>query len=428
MEIKVEALDNSLPPKCFVSVRAANVQKQAPYDPKTSYRFSEARRSGKVDIYQRIGTCDFNFSGDDQETRVCRALDAHKSDTGMRLKVSMARTAAVPEKAGARQVKADSAAKSAKYLSERGVEEMLTCAMRALLKCMPDDAPAFLCDFIETRYGKRKSSAPTDGGNSPDAKRGAGSLPAPKVNAEYYRGHILKGCGEDYFSMLHSGSGWADLRGAGKPQAPIGGSGWTDQKPLDSGSKPMDALKLAVPTGSVEYYRQNVLKGCGGKAFADFHSQSGWEDRRKGAAGAQPAVSSGAGFKVKPSVGTWMSARSRLPLPLSALGASTPASAPLVASAGTATSAALATTATTASAPAPLAAAEASRRGSWSLELGAQAMASSMRSSREEAASQLKGSAPRKDKIFQVKPSVGTWITSRRCRLPKAVADQDEGA
>jgi len=175
MEIKVEGLDNSLPSKCYIGIRAGGVQKQALYDAKTAYRFPEVKRNSKIDIFRRIGTCDLAWSCDGHESRVCTALDPNKTDTGMRMRVSMTRLSAAPKsskvavqsgaaaaaaaaaaKGPANNAKAEAAAKSAKYISEHGVEDILTAAMRALLKQLPDDAPSFLCDFIATNYGSGK--------------------------------------------------------------------------------------------------------------------------------------------------------------------------------------------------------------------------------------------------------------------------------
>merc|ERR1719454_1248891 len=64
-----------------------------------------------------------------------------------------------PRNATSSNAKADIAAKSAKYLSERGVEDMLTAAMRSLLKNLPDDAPGYLCQFISSNYGGNSKAA-----------------------------------------------------------------------------------------------------------------------------------------------------------------------------------------------------------------------------------------------------------------------------
>jgi len=194
MEIKVESLNNSLPPKCYVGIRSGGVQKQALYDPHTKYRFSDVKRFSRVDIFARVGTCDIAWSCDDNETRTCCALDANKKETDMKMKVSMTRLALCPKtlsasapgpaktnslsgNAQANNVKGDSAAKSAKYISDHRVEDILTNAMRALLKDLPDDAPAFLCDFISKNYGSGKSKP--DNRAKADRKPSNASITSP---------------------------------------------------------------------------------------------------------------------------------------------------------------------------------------------------------------------------------------------------------
>jgi hypothetical protein len=181
-----------------------SVQKQAPYDPKTLYRFPDVKRCGKVDIFQRIGTCDISWSCDDQETRVCEPVGANRGDSGMKLKVTMTRLGAAAlksseaaDKTAAKSAKAEHTAKSAKYISERGVENMLTAAMRALLKQMPADAPEFLCNFIDSNYGSGKRQK---------AQKSARES-AEVGSAEYYRQNVLP-CSQDYFGQLHRRSQW----------------------------------------------------------------------------------------------------------------------------------------------------------------------------------------------------------------------------
>lgn len=196
MEVKLEGLDGTLPSKCFIGVRIGNVQKQAPYDPNTLYRFSEVKRFGKIDIYQRVGMCDLSWGCDDQETHTCNAF-GDAGDTGIRLQVSMNRlkgnmvkSGDVLEVATAKSAKQAAAAKSTQYIQEQHIEVMLTAAMKSLLKTMPDDPAEFLCDFISKKY--RKGS----------------STPQPRLLTEgkfepYYRNHVLPSCGEAYFAAFH---------------------------------------------------------------------------------------------------------------------------------------------------------------------------------------------------------------------------------
>jgi len=90
MEVKVKEVDGSLPQGSYISVRVGDVQKQTQYNPEKLYRFPEARRYGKVDVYQRVGTCDISWSADEPETKLCKAMGV-SGDTGIRLQVCMTR-------------------------------------------------------------------------------------------------------------------------------------------------------------------------------------------------------------------------------------------------------------------------------------------------------------------------------------------------
>eukprot|EP00927_Polykrikos_kofoidii_P002854 TRINITY_DN11141_c0_g1_i1.p1 TRINITY_DN11141_c0_g1~~TRINITY_DN11141_c0_g1_i1.p1 ORF type:complete len:330 (-),score=56.53 TRINITY_DN11141_c0_g1_i1:88-1077(-) len=163
MEVNVEAMDNSLPAGTFIAVRVGDVQKQTQYDPLKTYRFPEARRFGKVDVYQRVGTCDLTWGAEEPETRTCKAIGP-TGDTGIRLKVAMSRPpkgAVVkeqPQEASTKVPKKEASASAKRYLQENDVEGILTGAMRALLKTMPMDAPTFLCDYIRRQYGRTEPS------------------------------------------------------------------------------------------------------------------------------------------------------------------------------------------------------------------------------------------------------------------------------
>jgi len=162
MDVRVEAVDGRLPEDCHISVRVGDVQKQTQYDAKKLYRFPEARRFGKVDIYQRIGTCDLAWGADQPEMRTCKAIGS-QGDTGIKLKLSVARSGGTMQKGtdaiDPTAVKAAKAAqisgKAKVYLQDNDVEGILTGAMRALLKSMPNDAPTFLCNYITHHYNAR---------------------------------------------------------------------------------------------------------------------------------------------------------------------------------------------------------------------------------------------------------------------------------
>jgi len=201
MEVQVE-VDNAaaiLPEGSYVAVRMGDFQKQKQYDSKNVYRFNDAKRFGRIDIYQRTGTCDFVWGAESPEMRTCKVVSSG-GDTGIRLRVATRMAGAlaggrpsatniqlppiekssvslaqkVPKEGkGAKAKEASAVAK--KYLLENDVEGILTSSMRALLKEMPEDAPAFLCKFIQDYYGRKKMEGSVD---LPSTKEVANKTPS----------------------------------------------------------------------------------------------------------------------------------------------------------------------------------------------------------------------------------------------------------
>eukprot|EP00929_Paragymnodinium_shiwhaense_P041047 TRINITY_DN21351_c0_g1_i1.p1 TRINITY_DN21351_c0_g1~~TRINITY_DN21351_c0_g1_i1.p1 ORF type:complete len:346 (-),score=90.97 TRINITY_DN21351_c0_g1_i1:132-1169(-) len=214
MEVRVESVDNTLPDGCYIAVRVGDVQKQTLYDAKKMYRFPEARRFGKVDVFQRIASCDLAWNADQPETRVCKAARVEGGgDSGIRLQVSLSRPAAaqkigkIEESSAQKDPKAASAKK---YLMENDVEGILTGAMRALLKAQPADAPAFLCDYIQRQYGKQPpkevpKAAPKEAPKEAAASKVA--TPFPLLKSLGVRGYCqayVREADTNYFAALHA--------------------------------------------------------------------------------------------------------------------------------------------------------------------------------------------------------------------------------
>lgn len=169
----METEDSSLPDGSYIAVRIGDIQKQTIYDPKKVYCFPEARRFGKIDVYRRVGTCDLIWGTEEPEARSYKVIGS-EGDTGTRLKVCISRPAvtgaakfrtaqAVPPTAQAKDAgKGKEASPAAKrYLKENDVEAILTGALRALLKTMPEDAPSFLCNYITNYYAAKPSADAT---------------------------------------------------------------------------------------------------------------------------------------------------------------------------------------------------------------------------------------------------------------------------
>lgn len=173
MEVRVEAIQGELPEGCCISVRFGGVQKQALYDSSKVYRFPEARRFGKVELYQLIGTCDVTWGNDQPETIECAPGGNNPAVEGVALKISLAPSTAPKSGTVGKDAVLESEKnvsvrqQTLKYLQQHNVESMLTGAMCALLKAMPHDPSNFLCDYITSHSGSVRSGPPSA---SPAAK------------------------------------------------------------------------------------------------------------------------------------------------------------------------------------------------------------------------------------------------------------------
>merc|ERR1719421_2042573 len=81
MEVRIEVDEGCVVPEgCFVAVRVGEVQKQSKYNPGRAYRFPEKRRYAKVDIFQRVATCDLCM---DTEQVECKSVGVTSLDPKM---------------------------------------------------------------------------------------------------------------------------------------------------------------------------------------------------------------------------------------------------------------------------------------------------------------------------------------------------------
>mmetsp|Transcript_54529 Transcript_54529/g.145535 ORF Transcript_54529/g.145535 Transcript_54529/m.145535 type:complete len:458 (-) Transcript_54529:176-1549(-) len=151
MQVRVESLGASnLPEGCYVAVRFGDVQKQSQYDPSKIYRFSEMRRFGKIDLYQKVGTGDLNWNMNQTHEQVCN-VDGPLG-AAIQLKVSLSAVSPPDVKSSVptpREARAKVASDKARtYLGEHGIENLLAGTMRSLLKAMPEDPSHFIIDYI----------------------------------------------------------------------------------------------------------------------------------------------------------------------------------------------------------------------------------------------------------------------------------------
>jgi hypothetical protein len=170
------------------------VQKQARYDPKKLYRFTEAKRNAKLDVYQLVGSCDVSWGLDEAMTQTVKVIGS-EGDAGMKLSVNVAPVMPNKQTAAGGKVdnekksgKGDTSARARKYLKEQDVEGLLTNAMRALLQAMPGDSKRFLSDYILSR-GPQQETLP----------RGA-VLPFKT----YYLSNVMRAVGPLGWAKIHN--------------------------------------------------------------------------------------------------------------------------------------------------------------------------------------------------------------------------------
>eukprot|EP00927_Polykrikos_kofoidii_P044101 TRINITY_DN38159_c0_g1_i1.p1 TRINITY_DN38159_c0_g1~~TRINITY_DN38159_c0_g1_i1.p1 ORF type:complete len:520 (-),score=71.20 TRINITY_DN38159_c0_g1_i1:586-2145(-) len=281
MEVRVSAAEGTrLPDGCVINVGVGDIQKQARYDPKKLYRFTDAKRVAKVDVYRLVGSCDVKWNLEEAQTMSCTPMGTD-GDTGIQLAVSVTpvRTDAKAPGGGGKgdappkPAKADTSARARKYLQEQNVEAVLTNAMRALLQTMPQDSTRFLADYITT-HGKVSDET------SPHAASRLGSQPCRNPLSashfgSYYLTNVVKALGPLSWSKIYcrfpSVSRLRPTPGSstfGSPSCPLC---YLKQEEIQrlkheisglragGGSRLPVAVPIASPIDFRDYYRKSIL-------------------------------------------------------------------------------------------------------------------------------------------------------------------------
>jgi hypothetical protein len=288
MEVRVETAEGfELPQGCYVGVRVGDVLKQGRYEPQRCYHFPslERRRNAKIDVYKHVGFC---IVGVDPEAKSQHLVNVTSSDptiSEMKLKVNVQTTGV--DAAKQRETRTKAVKSQAKdYLSKYNIEEKLSDAVKALLKEQPDDPTGFLCRHLM----EGGSLAPSPVNAAPKAPKAQNQMVAagkPKTQAAikpfkgYYSGNMLPNVTASAFQSIYS-----KFPAAAKHLQPTPGTASTRTLPKDGGKVP------AIGIRSLDI-----------KALPDHKEQ-------KAVAKSGPAESqedlSGANFKYRPSVGTWL--------------------------------------------------------------------------------------------------------------------------
>lgn len=133
---------------CFVAVKVGDELKQARFKPDRSYRFgtvdgSKKPKSGRIDLFKQIGSCKIDACTGTQEVKL---TSTDKADSGVKLRVNIQNDEKVTSPKG--QVREDLTRSAKEYLKGHQVEEMLSEAVKAILKDRPADPRAFIVQYL----------------------------------------------------------------------------------------------------------------------------------------------------------------------------------------------------------------------------------------------------------------------------------------
>lgn len=296
MELRVEAGQGySVPPGCYVGVRVGDVLKQGRYEPQRCYSFPsvERRRNAKIDIYRHVGSC---VVAVDPEAKSCHEVAVASTDPSMpemRLSVSVQsmQAAGGPQQREAKTKMVRNQAKD--YLSKYGIEEMLSAAVKALLKAQPENPKEFLCRHISE--SDAAPASPTKAAPASPKKVGppAGKPAGPIVLSqgkfeEYYKANVSPNVDAACFNALHMKFPAAAGRLVPKASASDPEMQFLKQKAAEAVTKANEVLDLK--TTAV----RSIANACKDGTF---------EAAAKNIQGASSATP---GWKMLPSVGTWL--------------------------------------------------------------------------------------------------------------------------
>eukprot|EP00927_Polykrikos_kofoidii_P006173 TRINITY_DN12500_c0_g1_i1.p1 TRINITY_DN12500_c0_g1~~TRINITY_DN12500_c0_g1_i1.p1 ORF type:complete len:588 (+),score=98.04 TRINITY_DN12500_c0_g1_i1:56-1765(+) len=170
LELKLESVDEwQLPAECFLSMRVGEMQKISRVASGRVFRFppgNEPRRYGRIEVYQRIGSCSVDIDPANTDAREVSISCREAGFGSLGLKVGVENLAAAkpkPEETAEKAEKAAGKLKAAKkYLNSHGIEVQLSQAMQALLKAKPDNPAEFLAlRLMADASGVAKATMPT---------------------------------------------------------------------------------------------------------------------------------------------------------------------------------------------------------------------------------------------------------------------------
>lgn len=157
LEVHVSAAEGfHLEESCFVAVKLGDVLKQGRYKPDRPYRFPpdngpapQKPRIGRIDLFKQIGSCRIEASAGEHEVWV---ESSDPSDKGqmmkLKLRVAVGKQGEPVVKSTEVKEKAEQARDARVYLKDSNIEEMLSDAVKAVLRERPDNARQFVVDHL----------------------------------------------------------------------------------------------------------------------------------------------------------------------------------------------------------------------------------------------------------------------------------------
>mmetsp|Transcript_26523 Transcript_26523/g.74507 ORF Transcript_26523/g.74507 Transcript_26523/m.74507 type:complete len:451 (-) Transcript_26523:54-1406(-) len=155
VEVRLDtAAELGLPGDCFLSLRIGDAQKLSRLSASRTYNFPKGadRRYGKIEVFQRIGSCGVDVDPDNKGSRQVSIGLGGASE--LRLNVAVETRAGAGPKTTTTTQSAEATAKNARaagakdYISKTGIEFYLAEAMQDVLRERPANALKFLAERL----------------------------------------------------------------------------------------------------------------------------------------------------------------------------------------------------------------------------------------------------------------------------------------
>mmetsp|Transcript_21817 Transcript_21817/g.55393 ORF Transcript_21817/g.55393 Transcript_21817/m.55393 type:complete len:310 (-) Transcript_21817:51-980(-) len=261
VEVRLDtAAELGLPGDCYLSLRIGDAQKLSRLSASRTYIFPKGadRRYGKIEVFQRIGSCGVDVDPDNKGSRQVSIGLGGASE--LRLNVAVEARAGAGPKTTTTAQSAEATAKNARaagakdYISKTGIEFYLAEAMQDVLRERPANALKFLAERLMQESEKQ------DHGTFLPALKGA---KAPSLKAAPLPGitPVIRKA-RPPFAQLPSVGSWLAYKPRPAPLAPPAAAGrsfallpsvgtWLAPKPQpEPQPEPQQAAPFAPPAAA----------------------------------------------------------------------------------------------------------------------------------------------------------------------------------